>query len=39
VSEYEQVKRAFVKTVLPFIDQDLMKKVQARQWLQPQDRR
>ena len=39
VNEYEQVKRAFVKTVLPFIDQELMKKVQAKQWLQPQDRR
>ena len=32
-SEYQQVKYAFVKTILPFIDQDLMKKVQARDWL------
>ena len=32
-NEYQQVKYAFVKTILPFIDQDLMKKVQARDWL------
>jgi hypothetical protein len=31
--EYDQIKRAFKETVLPFIDQELMKKVQARQWL------
>jgi hypothetical protein len=31
--EYEQINAAFQKTLLPFIDQDLMKKVQARQWL------
>jgi hypothetical protein len=35
--EYEQVKRAFSKSVLPFVDQGLMKKVQAIQWLQPDD--
>ena len=35
--EYEQVKRAFSKTVLPFIDQGLMKKVQAVQWIRPDD--
>ncbi len=32
-NEYEQVKVAFDKTVLPFVDRDLMKKVQARPWL------
>jgi hypothetical protein len=32
-NEYDQVKAAFAKTVYPFIDQDMMKKVQARSWL------
>ena len=32
-SEYQQIKFAFEKTVLPFVDHDLMKKVQAKQWL------
>ena len=32
-NEYEQIKAAFVKTVLPFIDQDKLKKVRSRQWL------
>jgi len=31
--EFAQVKRAFVNTVLPFIDQDLMARVQQTQWL------
>jgi hypothetical protein len=31
--EYEQIKAAFAKTVYPFIDQDMMKKVQAKSWL------
>jgi putative metallopeptidase DUF4344 len=31
--EYTQLKNAFVKTVLPFIDQDLMLRVQHTQWL------
>lgn len=35
--EYEQVKQAFVLTVLPHIDQELMKQVQARQWVFPDD--
>ena len=35
--EYEQVRNAFVKTMLPHIDQDKMKKVQAMQWLRPDD--
>jgi hypothetical protein len=37
--EYEQVKFAFGKTVLPFIDQQQMKKVMDRNWFQPQERR
>jgi len=32
-SEYEQIKLAFKETVLPFVDQNLMKKVQAKEWL------
>jgi hypothetical protein len=35
--EYQQVKNAFVKTILPHIDQDLMHKVQATKWLQSGD--
>jgi hypothetical protein len=35
--EYQQVKNAFVKTILPHIDQELMKKVQSRRWLRPDD--
>jgi len=35
--EYEQAKLAFAKTILPHIDQELMKKVQSAQWLQPND--
>jgi hypothetical protein len=31
--EYKQLKLAFVKTILPFIDLDLMAKVQHAQWL------
>jgi hypothetical protein len=32
-AEYDLVTRAFVKTVLPFIDTELMKKVQQAEWL------
>jgi putative metallopeptidase DUF4344 len=35
--EYRQVRNAFLKTMMPHIDQDLMKKVQAIQWLRPDD--
>jgi Putative metallopeptidase len=35
--EYQQVKNAFVKTILPHVDQELMKKVQAAKWLRPDD--
>jgi hypothetical protein len=31
--EYKQAEFAFAKTVLPYVDQDLMKKVQATKWL------
>jgi hypothetical protein len=33
--EYHQLEFAFVKTIGPFIDPDLRKKVQSIQWLQP----
>ena len=33
-SEYQQIKRGFEKTVLPFVDRAMMQKVQAMQWLQ-----
>jgi hypothetical protein len=36
-SEYQQVYFAFSKTVFPFIDPVQMKKVQARQWFDPQE--
>lgn len=36
-AEFQKVRRAFIKTVLPFIDADLMKKVQARKWLRPEE--
>jgi hypothetical protein len=32
-NEYQQVRQAFIKTILPFIDQELMKKVRAKDWL------
>jgi hypothetical protein len=35
--EYARAKAAFAISVLPHIDQELMKKVQARQWLLPGD--
>jgi hypothetical protein len=31
--EYEQVKRAFEKTILPYIDREKMRQVQAKTWL------
>ena len=33
--EYHQLESAFIKTILPFIDPDLRKKVQSIQWLLP----
>lgn len=33
--EYQLIKTAFDKTILPFIDKDLMKKVQERDWIKP----
>ncbi len=35
--EYEQVKLAFTKTILPYVDLDMMKKVQSLRWLRPTD--
>ncbi|MCC6775755.1 MAG: hypothetical protein IT537_03830 [Hyphomicrobiales bacterium] len=32
-TEYQQVRFAFARTIFPFIDQNLMKQVQARDWL------
>ena len=37
--EYQLVRRAFAKTILPHVDLDLMKKVQSIQWLRPSDGR
>lgn len=37
--EYQLVRRAFAKTIYPHIDQELMKKVQAVQWLRQTDGR
>jgi Putative metallopeptidase len=34
-AEYDLVKQAFVKTVLPFIDTELMKRIQQAEWLTP----
>jgi hypothetical protein len=34
-AEYQQLRFAFITTVLPFIDQPLMKKVQSMKWLSP----
>ena len=35
--EYEQAKLAFTKTILPYVDLDKMKQVQALRWLRPTD--
>lgn len=35
--EYHQVRRAFAKTIFPYIDQNLMMRVQSIQWLRPSD--
>lgn len=35
--EYQQVRKAFLKTIMPYIDQAQLKKVQAAQWLRPED--
>jgi hypothetical protein len=35
--EYQQVRNAFLKTMMPNIDQDLRKQVQAAKWLRPDD--
>lgn len=38
-TEFQQIRLAFSKTVLPFVDQGLMKQVQARDWLKAPPRR
>jgi hypothetical protein len=38
-NEHQQIKYAFEKTILPYIDQNLMKQVQARDWLKPPPQR
>jgi putative metallopeptidase DUF4344 len=35
--EYEQVRHAFVTTILPHIDQTMMKRVQSIRWIRPDD--
>jgi hypothetical protein len=35
--EYRQIQRAFEKTIMPHVDRELMKKVQAMQILKPDD--
>jgi hypothetical protein len=35
--EYRQVKDAFDQTILPYIDQPLLKKVQETKWLSPEE--
>jgi hypothetical protein len=37
--EYVQIRHAFATTIYPFIDTNLMAKVQARQWFLPSERR
>jgi len=34
-SEYQQIRYAFSKTILPFVDPEMLKKVQAKDWLKP----
>jgi hypothetical protein len=35
--EYQQVRLAFIKTMLPHIDQELLKQVQSVRWVRPED--
>jgi hypothetical protein len=35
--EFQQVEHAFQQHILPHVDQQLMRQVQARQWLRPDD--
>jgi hypothetical protein len=35
--EYQEAKHAFTQTILPFIDQDLMRQVQSKQWFKPHE--
>jgi len=35
--EFQQVRFAFTKNVLPYVDQGLMEKVRAEKWVRPED--
>jgi hypothetical protein len=35
--DYQQVKFAFEKTIMPFVDQEQMAKVRDRQWFTPSE--
>jgi len=35
--EYAELKFAFAKTIMPFVDQDVMARVRSVQWLRPDD--
>jgi hypothetical protein len=35
--EYQQIRNAFAKTILPHVDQELMKQVQSTPWIRPDD--
>jgi hypothetical protein len=35
--EYSELQYAFYKTIMPFVDQDVMAKVRSAQWLKPDD--
>ena len=37
LQEYEQAKQAFEDTLMKHIDPDRLKRVQAKQWLRPED--
>ena len=34
-AEYQQTRYAFIKTILPFVDPEMLKLVQAKDWLKP----
>jgi hypothetical protein len=34
-AEYQQVEKAFVKTILPYIDPSLLQEVRAKRWFAP----
>ena len=36
-ARYQLVRNAFAKTILPYIDQAMMKKVKSMEWLREED--